>query len=148
MHTVILCIGNKDGGDDGIGPYIASHYAPTKSQYIIDGGTTPENYTSIIRQQHPKQVIIIDAIDMQVHPGEIRIVPDHLIGVMHISTHSTPVSVLTKYLKTITQNVILIGIQPKRLNGPLTPEIQKSGDLLITLLKKMKISAIKQLHDH
>ena len=148
MHTVILCIGNKDGGDDGIGPYIASHYTPTKSQYMIDGGTTPENYTSIIRQQQPNQVIIIDAIDMQLPPGEMRIVPNRLIGVMHISTHSTPVSVLIKYIKTITQNVILIGIQPKRLNGPLAPKVQKSGDLLITLLNKMNISAINQLHEH
>ena len=148
MHTVILCIGNKYGGDDSIGPYIASHYTPTESQYIIDGGTTPENYTTIIRQQQPKQVIIIDAIDMQLPPGEIRIVPHHLIGVMHISTHSTPVSVLIKYIKTIAQNVILIGIQPQRLNGPLTPQVQKSGDLLISLLKKMDISSIKQLHDH
>lgn len=148
MHTVILCIGNKDGGDDSIGPYIAGHYTPTKSQYIIDGGTTPENYTSIIRQQQPKQVIIIDAIDMQLPTGEIRIVPDYLIGVMHISTHSTPVSVLIKYIKTMVQNVILIGIQPQRLNGLLTTKVQKSGDLLITLLKNMDISAIKHLHDH
>ena len=145
MHTLILCIGNQEGGDDGIGPFIAQHLPKTNSQYIIDAGTIPENYTSIIRKKQPDLVIIIDAIDMQLPPGEIRIVPEHMIGTMHISTHSTPVSVLIKYIKTIVQEVILIGIQPQTLNGTLTTHVHDSGNRLITMLKNQDISTIETL---
>jgi len=145
MNSIILCIGNIEGGDDGIGPYIARNLHSTTNQMIIDAGTTPENYTSIIRKKEPAEVIIIDAIDMQLPPGEIRIVPEDMIGVMHISTHSTPLSVLIKYIKTIVKNVILIGIQPKIYDGPMSFTAIKSSDQLISYLKNKDFSKIKLL---
>jgi hydrogenase 3 maturation protease len=147
MDTIILCIGNKGGGDDGIGPYIAKNIPSTEKQQVINAGTTPENYTSIIRKNTPKKVIIIDAIDMQLPPGEIRIVPEHMIGVMHISTHSTPLSVLINYIKTMVKDVVLIGLQPVSYDGQLTNIVKKSGDNLVNFLIKQDISSISKLHD-
>ena len=145
MDTIILCIGNEDGGDDGIGPYIAENLQSTEKQLVINAGTTPENHTSIIRKNAPKKVIIIDAIEMEVSPGEVRIVPEQMIGVMHISTHSTPLSVLINYIKTIVDDVILIGMQPLSYDGGLTNIVKKSGDNLIKILNKQDISSISKL---
>ena len=147
MHTIVFCIGNLEGGDDGIGPYIASHLLKTQFRTVIDAGTTPENYASIIRKEQPDQLVIIDAVDMKLQPGEIRIVPEHLIGVMHISTHSTPLSVLINYIKTIVPKVILIGIQPETYSGSLTKVVQESGNHLITLLNKDDLSTIQVLNN-
>ena len=147
MKTIILCIGNPEGGDDAIGPYIAHYLKPSNNLLIINAETTPENYTSIIRKNQPTQVIVIDAIDMSLTPGEIRIVPEHMIGVMHISTHSTPLSVLINYIKTIVQDVKLIGVQPKTYQGSITQEVKKSGDYLISLLQKQDISQIKEISE-
>ncbi len=147
MKTIILCIGNPEGGDDAIGPHIAQHLNSSGELLIINAETTPENYTSIIRKNQPTQVIVIDAIDMSLPPGEIRIVPEHMIGVMHISTHSTPLSVLISYIKTIVKDVILIGVQPKTYKGSITQEVKKSGDYLISLLQKQDISPIKEISE-
>jgi hydrogenase 3 maturation protease len=147
MKTIILCIGNPEGGDDAIGPYIAQHLKTSGKLLVINAETTPENYTSIIRKNQPTQVIVIDAIDMSLPPGEIRIVPEQMIGVMHISTHSTPLSVLINYIKTMVKDVKLIGVQPKIYQGSMTQEVKKSGDFLISLLNKKDISQIKEITD-
>ena len=138
-----MCIGNRDGGDDGVGPYIADKL---KDDFIvIDCGVVPENYTSIVKQNNPENLIIIDAIEMGLAPGEIRIVPKEKIGVMHISTHGIPISVLINYISQYVKNIILIGVQPKAMSGIMNQEVIKGADLLIGLLRKKQIDRIETL---
>jgi len=100
MKNLVMCIGNREGGDDCLGPYIADRLKKIQNEdfFVIDCGTVPENYTSIVKNKKPKNLIIIDAVEMGLKPGEIRIVPKEKIGVMHISTHGIPISVLINYL--------------------------------------------------
>lgn len=147
MDYVILCIGNKYGGDDGIGPYIANklkNYSNDKI-FVIDSGTNPENYTSVIKKIRPKNLIIIDAVEMNLIPGNIRIIQKEKIGLMHISTHNIPISLLIVYLEKYVKNIFFIGIQPKKMSGQLNKEIIKSGDILIEYIKNKKIKMIKIL---
>ncbi|MCK4996199.1 MAG: hydrogenase maturation peptidase HycI [Thermoplasmatales archaeon] len=138
-----MCIGNRDGGDDAVGPYVADKL---KNDFtVIDAGTVPENYTSVVKKHNPKNLIIVDAVDMNLEPGEIRIVPKEKIGVMHISTHGIPISVLIKYLEQHVENIIFIGIQPKVMSGKLTDIVKKSGDDLVIVLKENKLDYIKTL---
>ncbi|MCK4365199.1 MAG: hydrogenase maturation peptidase HycI [Thermoplasmatales archaeon] len=138
-----MCIGNRDGGDDAVGPYVADKL---KNDFtVIDAGTVPENYTSVVKKHDPKNLFIIDAVDMSLEPGEIRIVPKEKIGVMHISTHGIPISVLINYLEQYVENIIFIGIQPKVMSGNLTEIVRKSGDDLVKLLKENKLKNIKTL---
>ncbi len=138
-----MCIGNVDGGDDGVGPYIADRLKDEIT--VINCGTVPENYTSAVKRYNPKNLIIIDAIEMGLEPGEIRIVPKEKIGVMHISTHGIPISVLIGYLEHHTKNIILVGIQPKSMNGDLTDDVLKSAERLIELIKNKQLQKIKKL---
>jgi len=133
MNLVILCIGNKYGGDDGIGPYIAKKLInKTKGDcYIIDSGTNPENYTSLIKKLNPKLLIILDAVEMGLKPGNIRIIDKSKIGVMHISSHNIPISLLISYLEKYLKKIIFIGIQSKRMSGNLSEECKKSSNILI-----------------
>ncbi len=143
MDYLVMCIGNRDGGDDAVGPYVADKL---KNDFtVIDAGTVPENYTSVVKKHDPKNLFIIDAVDMSLEPGEIRIVPKEKIGVMHISTHGIPISVLINYLEQYVENIIFIGIQPKVMSGNLTEIVRKSGDDLVKLLKENKLKNIKTL---
>lgn len=143
MDYLVMCIGNRDGGDDAVGPYVADKL---KNDFtVIDAGTVPENYTSVVKKHNPKNLIIVDAVDMNLEPGEIRIVPKEKIGVMHISTHGIPISVLIKYLEQHVENIIFIGIQPKVMSGKLTDIVKKSGDDLVIVLKENKLDYIKTL---
>ena len=147
MDYVILCIGNRYGGDDGVGPYIANKLKnhENNNYYIIDSGIIPENYTSEIKKLKPKNLILIDAVEMNLKPGEIRIIKKEKIGLMHISTHNIPISLLIKYLEKYVKNIHFIGIQSKKMSGELSKEVKKSADLLIKYLKERKIGMIKIL---
>jgi hydrogenase 3 maturation protease len=147
MDYVILCIGNRYGGDDGVGPYIANKLKnhENNNYYIIDSGIIPENYTSEIKKLKPKNLILIDAVEMNLKPGEIRIIKKEKIGLMHISTHNIPISLLIKYLEKYVKNIYFIGIQSKKMSGELSKEVKKSADLLINYLKERKIDMIKIL---
>jgi hydrogenase 3 maturation protease len=146
MDTLILCIGNQDGGDDGIGPYIAKRLKDDLSKdNVLDCGTTPENYTGVIKRQKPKTLILIDAAEMNLHPGEIRIIPREKLTTMHISTHGIPLSVFIKYLEKDVPHIIFIGIQPQTMQGTISDPVKKSGDDLIRILQRKKIEQIPVL---
>jgi hydrogenase 3 maturation protease len=143
---LIMCIGNRDGGDDGIGPYIADTLErESQNDIVIDCGTTPENYTSVIKRKKPKILILIDAAEMKLPTGAIRIIPKEKLGTMHISTHGIPLSILITYLESKVERIIVIGIQPKRMSGTLSRTVKKSGDHLIDILKKKQYEQIATL---
>jgi len=147
MDYLIMCIGNRAGGDDAIGPYIADKLKKeeTKNFAVLDCGTVPENYTSIVKQYNPKNLTIIDAVEMGLSPGEMQIVPKEKIGKMHISTHGIPISVLIEYLEQYIENILFIGLQPKTMSGEMTEIVRKSGDKLIGLIKTNNLKKIETL---
>jgi hydrogenase 3 maturation protease len=144
MEFLVMCIGNRDGGDDAVGPYVADKLKDSGVE-VIDCGTTPENYTSVVKKHNPELLVIIDAVDMGLEPGEIRIVPKEKIGVMHISTHGIPLSVLMNYLEQHVKKVMLVGIQPKTMSGEMTDDVKKAGNNLVKVFKNQKnIKIIKE----
>ena len=147
MDCLIMCIGNRDGGDDAIGPYIADNLKKeeTKNFVVLDCGIVPENYTSVVKQYNPKNLTIIDAVEMGLNPGEMKIVPKEKIGKMHISTHGIPISVLIGYLEQYLENILFIGLQPKTMSGEMTEIVRKSGDKLIELIKTNNLKKIETL---
>jgi hydrogenase 3 maturation protease len=148
MQYVVMCIGNRDGGDDAIGPYIADKLSSENldSIKVIDAGIVPENYTSIVKQEKPKTLFIIDAVEMGLNPGDIRIVPKEKIGVLTISTHGIPISVLIGYLEQYISEIIFIGIQPKEMSGKITTYVKESGDFLVNVFKEKNFKKIKTLN--
>jgi len=145
MKLLVLCIGNRDGGDDSIGPYIADYLQKNGFENVIDAGIIPENFTGVVKEKKPDELLIIDAIDMDLDPGEIRFVSKEKIGEMTISTHGIPLSVLIKYLEISIEKIFLIGIQPKEMSGKITPYVKKSGEKLAKLIIENKFNQLKNL---
>jgi hydrogenase 3 maturation protease len=146
MDYLIMCIGNRDSGDDAIGPYIADKLKENNDNFVVlDCGIAPENYTSVVKKYKPKNLIIIDATKMGLSAGDIRIVPKEKIGAMHISTHGIPISVLMTYLEPYTENIILIGIEPEVFSGKITKSVKKSGDKLVEIIKNKCLEEIEIL---
>ena len=143
---LIMCIGNIDGGDDAIGPYIADKLMQEEGDLVVlNSGTVPENFTSVVKQHNPKNLIIVDAVEMGLDAGEIRIVPKDKIGVMHISTHGIPISVLIGYLERCIDNILFVGIQPKEMSGKMTDVVKESVDKLVKIIKNKDFKRIKIL---
>jgi len=145
--TVILCVGNRQGGDDAVGPYIADRLDTyqSKNLIVIDAGIAPENFTGVVKNHKPERLIIIDAVEMGLQPGEIRNVPPDRIGVMHVSTHGIPLSVLIKYFSQYIDTITLIGIQPTQMDGSLTDVLKQSGGQVIQSIVSDSIEKISIL---
>ncbi len=143
----MLCVGNREGGDDAVGPFIADKLKEYESDELIciDAGIVPENFTDVVKKHHPERLIIIDAIEMNLDPGEIRKVPPQKIGVMHVSTHGIPLSVLIKYFNQYVENIMLIGIQPRKMSGNLTDAVRHASKHVIRLIVSNSFENISTL---
>jgi hydrogenase 3 maturation protease len=143
MKSLVMCIGNREGGDDAVGPYIADKLSDVFN--VIDCGTSPENYTGVVKKKNPENLIIIDAVEMGLQPGSIRIIPRDKIGVMTISTHGIPISLIIEYLEQSVKKVIFIGIQPEKMSGQMSEVVRKEADNLIRIVTSKNVEKIKVL---
>jgi hydrogenase 3 maturation protease len=90
-------------------------------------------------------LILVDAADMGLPTGEILIVPEEKIGTMHLSTHGVSLALLIEFLKKDIKEIMVIGIQPKTISGPLSARVRKSGEHLIDMLQKKSFREIPVL---
>jgi len=153
MKELVLGIGNTLNGDDGVGIYVAEKLSKAKLSgaerelIAISAGTTPENYTSVIRHHKPDILILVDAADMGLSPGSYRIIPLEKIEIMHFSTHNLPLSFFISYLGEFCGEVKLVGIQPDKMDVgmALSSVVQSSGDRVVNLIVKQRLNEVKLL---
>ncbi|CNK07199.1 hydrogenase 3 maturation protease [Yersinia mollaretii] len=115
VTNVVLTVGNSMMGDDGAGPLLADRMIqqPLTDWQVIDGGSAPENVVHRVRALQPTRLIIVDAAEMELAPGEIRIIdPDRIAEMFIMSTHNLPLNFLIDQLKEDIREVIFVGIQP------------------------------------
>ncbi|MEE3649852.1 MULTISPECIES: hydrogenase maturation peptidase HycI [unclassified Brenneria] len=114
-ENMVLTVGNSMMGDDGAGPLLAERMtqSPVAGWSVIDGGAIPENAAHSLRTLRPRRLLVVDATDMGLAPGEIRIVdPQRIAEDMLMNTHNLPLNFLIDQLKDDIPEVIFIGIQP------------------------------------
>ncbi len=141
---IFLCIGNVMRGDDAIGPIVAEKlnviFKKQKDFIIINAETVPENYTGLIRKEKPSHIIFIDAVEMDMNPGEIKLIQSNEIANYSISTHAMPISFMIKYIESFTDaKILLIGIQPKNidLSNQVSNEVKNGVEELSRILKNI-----------
>jgi len=144
--NILLGVGNCLRSDDGAGSFIAQHFHH-HHWITIDGGSAPENVTSVIKKIKPSLLIIVDASQMNLNAGSFRIIPLEKIISLQLSTHSLPLHLLMEYLTPYCQKLILIGIQPlsTQIGENLSEPVLKGCYFLIDLFKKNRIEEIEKL---
>lgn len=155
---LVLGVGNVLKGDDAVGPYVVDLIAtssPPEAEgsvrgaglTTIDCGTVPENYTSVVRRMQPAQVIIVDAADMGLEPGSVRVVPGDRVGALGLSTHSMPLSLFIDYVTGFCGEVTLVGIQPlaMRLGEGLSERVRAAGGWLAGVIRERQLFEIPRL---
>jgi hydrogenase 3 maturation protease len=129
--------------DDAIGPLIAENlnklFLNQPDLIVINAETVPENYTGLIRKENPSHIIFIDAVEMKMNPGDIKLIQKDEIIDYSISTHAMPLSFMIKYLESFTDaKMLLIGVQPKNLemSQNRSLEIKNSLKALTEIMRK------------
>jgi hydrogenase 3 maturation protease len=84
---------------------------------LLNGGSAPENYLHRIRELAPEQVLIVDAADMDLAPGEIQMIDESKLAETGIpflmTTHTLPLTFLMEAIREFVPRVALLGIQPE-----------------------------------
>ena len=122
-RVAILGCGSPFRGDDAAGSRIAELLGDLRGRArAFVGGTAPENLTGEIKRYNPDLILVIDAVDMSLPPGETQLILSEEIGGVTFSTHILPLSIIMDYLASeIGCKVFLLGIQVKSLEFMTDP---------------------------
>ncbi len=115
VSNLMLAVGNSMMGDDGAGPMLFElmQKKPVDGWVAVNGGSSPENVVHQVRALNPQRLLIVDAADIGLAPGEVRIIdPDDIAEMFIMSTHNLPLNFLIDQLKEDIENIIFLGIQP------------------------------------
>ncbi|MTC61394.1 hydrogenase maturation peptidase HycI [Providencia rustigianii] len=115
VQNLMLAVGNSMMGDDGAGPMLFElmQQNPIDGWMAINGGSSPESVSHQVRALKPQRLLIVDAADIGLAPGEIRIIdPDDIAEMFIMSTHNLPLNFLIDQLKEDVGEIIFLGIQP------------------------------------
>ncbi len=145
-NYMLMGLGNICRGDDGIGSFIAQNFQ-SDDWLVLDCGTTPENFTSLVKKSQPEYLVIVDAAQMNLEPGEFRVIPPEKIDKFYLTTHNIPLSLLISYLDKWVGKIVLIGIQPERMEDfqRISERVQDSAKNIIEILKGKSFQELEEL---
>jgi hydrogenase 3 maturation protease len=139
--NLVVTVGNLMMGDDAAGPLLAKAMldSPVDGWDVLDGGSAPENYLYLIREMAPEQVIILDAADMDLEPGTIRLIgAQKLDDPFLMTTHTLPLSYFVRSLQEFVAKVDLLGIQPSvvAFGYPVSAKVKQAVGQIYENLKQ------------
>ncbi len=116
-RVCLLGIGNRMWRDDGVGSLTVEALQDHPDLDTVDGGMVPENYLEAVVGHDPDTVLIIDAVDFNGRPGELRLLEPGQLAGSGLSTHAGSPATLAQYLELRTgAKVGLLAIQPGDTN--------------------------------
>ena len=114
--NLVLSVGNGMMGDDGAGAFLVQkmQQTPLDDWEVLNGGSMPENVLHHVRDMAPDRVLVVDAADMDLAPGSIRLISDEKLNdPFLLTTHALPLTFLIEALREFVLRVDLLGIQPE-----------------------------------
>jgi hydrogenase 3 maturation protease len=89
---------------------------------VFMGETAPENLTGEIKRFAPTHLLIVDACQCGLSPGDITMVDPLLTGGAYFTTHKMPPNMLVQYIhKELGCGITLIGIEPRSIEFGAPP---------------------------
>ena len=138
----VLGVGSELRADDGAGLLIAENLIKMCGKdkcgvnaklQVIYGETAPENFTGEIRRFAPTHLILIDAAEMGLEPGTVKVIKKEDVKGVTFSTHLLPLSVMIDYLaNSFKFETIVVGIEPKDMTfgHAISEEIKMTVDMV------------------
>jgi hydrogenase 3 maturation protease len=127
METAVWGMGNALLGDDAAGCAVAELLRLAGMEGVVDCGTTPENWLAMLRKDPPSALLVVDAADMGLVPGECRLLSIGAMDGVADSSHGIPLSLLLgSFMESV--EIIALGIQPASLypGAPLSGAVNEA----------------------
>jgi hydrogenase 3 maturation protease len=144
---VLMGVGSEIRGDDAIGTAIARELAALKKSgwLALPCETVPENFAGIVEREKPALLVIVDAANMGIEPGEFRLLPKKRLNSVVFGTHGIPLKQLVARLEKSAGKTLFIGVQPKEigLSESLSPELEAAKKKILELISKEEWGGLK-----
>ena len=141
--VAIAGIGNPIRTDDYVGLKIVEQLKGKvpETVLLLEAETIPESYLSNIEDFKPSHVLLIDAANLGLKPGQARLVdPEAIANYDAVTTHILPLRIFCEYVKQATgAKIALLLIEPKSMEfgEGLTPQVETTTQNLIKTLTKL-----------
>jgi hydrogenase 3 maturation protease len=151
MHaeTVIWGLGNELLGDDAAGIIVARRLSksPPEGWTIVECGTIPENWLSTLPKGKNGRLIVIDAADMGLEAGQVRLATLDDVRDVNFSTHGLPLAMLLSPWAS-RMEVNIIAVQPLDIapKDSLTPVVEEAVQFVVEALIKGSWGNLPPLH--
>ncbi|MBN1538974.1 MAG: hydrogenase maturation protease [Candidatus Thermoplasmatota archaeon] len=148
--VLVVGVGSRMRGDDMAGPFtidllkekLGSGEVPDGFELeLIDADVMPENFTKPMRESGADLILFIDAVDMGLEPGALRIVPRELIDATIPCSHNLPMSYVMGYVNEKVERVELLGVQIRTagLFEDVTKEVREGCSRLAETIMSGKV---------
>ena len=142
--VAIVAVGNIMRSDDGLGSkFIELLKERSVNASLFNCGTAPENYIFPILSAACDTIVLVDAADLGMPPGEAKVLNLDQIMNVSFSTHSPSPRLFTDLLKTGKEdlNIFILSVQPKStaLGGPMSDEVLKGLGLLAGIFSEVLV---------
>ena len=135
--VVVVGIGNTLKGDDGFGSELVQRLQGRMDAVCIDAGSAPENYLGSVVKENPDTLLLVDAVEMGLAPGEFRIMKPEEILDTCVSTHDVSLRMLVDFIMNVREcDVYLLGVQPEsvRFGDAISKPVSDAIDELETAI--------------
>jgi len=133
-RRLVIGVGNRDRGDDGVGPVVCdllAHAAPELDTVVLEG-----NVLDLAAWWEPDdEVVVVDAAEPAGQPGrviEVDALDDRLVAPSTISTHTVDVGAaveLARAVERLPASLTIIGIEGVTftLGADLSDEVESAA---------------------
>ncbi len=139
-RVLLIGAGNELRSDDGAGVILAKKLDNRLRAKVLNAGSALESFLSPVLREAPRTVALIDAVQFDGRPGEVRVFNASDLGVARLGTHGMSPSLFMETLERQgVAHAVLIGIQPgtTAVGQELTPEVQSTVETLETVLTRI-----------
>jgi len=137
---IIVGVGNVLRGDDGFGVTLIERLKGNEKVMCINAGSAPENFAGKIVKEKPNTILIVDAVHMDLNPGESEILKKGDIVRSGFTTHNISLNMFIDYLENETgADVYLLGVQPKSVGfgEQMSNSVKKTLEEIVDLIRKV-----------
>ncbi|MGQ9587503.1 MAG: hydrogenase maturation protease [Thermoplasmata archaeon] len=136
----VLGLGNTDRADDGAGVLVAEALKKSFPSYSCSEHDGVEGTVlGISERDDDVAVVFVDAGDLRLAPGTIRIVECKNVKEREITTHRVAVALMASLLSKSGKKSAVVCIQPKRteFGAGVSPEVTCAIGMVIGVLEEL-----------
>jgi hydrogenase maturation protease len=128
----VIGVGNRDRGDDGIGPVVADRVAALAPDGVVVATASPDQLIDVWGRA--QVVVMVDAIRGEGPPGTVRVFTDGEIpgATASVSSHGIgiPEAIdLAAALDRLPERLVVVGVTGEEFDGTgLSPPVERAVD--------------------